>query len=108
MIGPQRRERLPVPILRKLITRIVGFLLRPWLRRQMQHYEAQAEAACGAMYDERPPLAKDRYEDARLYFHRAIEMAKRANLNGAVTRLTARRDEIAQVYARQFRGVGYR
>jgi hypothetical protein len=76
-------------------------------RRIIARYEKRAEAAYEAMYDARPPAAKDCYEDARLCLTRAIDMARQANLTDDVARLTARRKEITEVYNRQFRWVGY-
>ena len=58
------------------------------------------------MYDTRPPGAKDCYDDARLNFTQAIDIAKRANLADEVARLTSRRSQITEVYNRQFRWVG--
>ena len=52
----------------------------------MTRYEQHAEAAYAAMYDARPPAAKDCYEDARSYLTKAIEMAKGANLPDDVAR----------------------
>jgi hypothetical protein len=86
---------------------IVWVLLRRRMRAKMTRFEQHAEAAYSAMYDARPPGAKDCYEDARLYFSRAIEMARGANLADDVARLTARRKEITEIYNRQFRWVGY-
>jgi hypothetical protein len=87
--------------------RVVALLLRPFLRARLRRYEALAEAAYSAMYEARPPAAKDCYDDARLNLGRAIDMARRAGYAGEVARLTARRGEIAEVYDRQFRRVGY-
>jgi hypothetical protein len=86
---------------------IVWVLLRRRMRGKMMRYEDHAEAAYAAMYDARPPAAKDHYEDARAYLTKAIEMARGANLPDDVARLTARRKEIAEIYNRQFRWVGY-
>jgi hypothetical protein len=86
---------------------IVWVLLRRRMRAKMTRYEQHAEAAYDAMYDARPPAAKDCYEDARLYLTKAIAMASGANLPDDVARLTARRKEITEIYNRQFRGVGY-
>ncbi|HWS10601.1 MAG TPA: hypothetical protein VN362_22380 [Xanthobacteraceae bacterium] len=73
----------------------------------MARYEEHAEAAYDAMYDARPPAAKDHYEDARAYLTKAIAMAQGANLTEDVARLTARRRQITEIYNRQFRSVGY-
>jgi len=90
-----------------MIRKIVALILRPWLRAKMARCERRAEAAYAAMYDARPPAAKDCYDDARRYFTQAIEFAGRADLADEVTRLTSRRSHIAEVYIRQFRWVGY-
>jgi hypothetical protein len=60
---------------------------------------------CTAMYDV-PPLrsVKDDYDNARLYFQRAIDEARRLGLSGEVARLTQRRDHVCAVYGSQFRG----
>jgi hypothetical protein len=77
------------------------------MRAKMARYEEHAEAAYDAMYDARPPAAKDHYEDARAYLTKAIAMAQGANLTEDVARLTARRRQITEIYNRQFRSVGY-
>ena len=43
----------------------------------------------------------------RAYLTKAIAMAQAANLPDDVARLTARRKQIAEIYNRQFRSVGY-
>lgn len=86
---------------------IVWVLLRRRMRAKMARYEQHAEAAYDAMYDARPPAAKDHYEDARAYLTKAIAMAQGANLTEDVARLTARRRQITEIYNRQFRSVGY-
>lgn len=68
--------------------------------------ERLAEAAYLAMYDARPYGAKDCYDDAQLYFRRAIEAARRAELASDVVRLTRRLKHIEDVYNSQFRGIG--
>jgi hypothetical protein len=68
--------------------------------------EKLAEAAYAAMYEATPTAAKDRYDDARGHFAKAIDLAKRAGLDAEVTRLTARLDHIVGVYNSQFRGIG--
>ena len=68
--------------------------------------ERMAEAAYAAMYDARPHGVKDCYDDARLYFSRAIEAARRSGLADDVMRLTRRLENIEVVYNGQFRGVG--
>ena len=65
-----------------------------------------AEAEYTAMYDARPSRAKDHYDDARHYFHQAIEAARRAGLAIEVTHFTSRVEHIAMVYNTQFRGIG--
>jgi hypothetical protein len=86
---------------------IMWVLLRRRMRAKMTRYEEYAEATYAAMYDARPPAAKVCYEDARAYLTKAIAMAQAANLPDDVARLMARRKEIAEVYNRQFRSVGY-
>ena len=49
--------------------------------------------------------AKDCFDDARSYFTRAIQMARHAELNDEVARLTTRLDHILGVYNSQFRGI---
>jgi hypothetical protein len=68
--------------------------------------EQLAEAAYQAMYDAKPFRVKDCYDDAQLYFHRAIEAARLAALPGDVARLTRRSKHVEDVYNSQFRGVG--
>ena len=65
-----------------------------------------AEAEYTAMYDARPSRAKDHYDDARHYFHQAIEAARRAGRETEVMHLTRRAAHIDMVYNTQFRGVG--
>ena len=65
-----------------------------------------AEAEYTAMYDARPSRAKDHYDDARHYFHQAIEAARRAGRATEVTHLARRVEHIEMVYNTQFRGVG--
>ena len=65
-----------------------------------------AEAEYTAIYDARPSRAKDHYDDARHYFHQAIEAARRAGRATDVTNLTRRVEHIEMVYNTQFRGVG--
>ena len=68
--------------------------------------ERLAEAAYAAMYDIRPHGVKDRYDDARVHFRRAIEAARSGGLDDEVARLTLRLEHIENVYNNQFRGVG--
>jgi len=68
--------------------------------------EQLAEAAYQAMYDAMPFRVKDCYDDAQLYFHRAIEAARLAELHSDVARLTRRSKHMEDVYNSQFRGVG--
>jgi hypothetical protein len=72
---------------------------------EVARLELLAEQAYAAMYDV-PPLrsVKDDYDNARLYFQRAIDEAKRLGLSGEVARLTQRRDHVCAVYGSQFRG----
>jgi tetratricopeptide (TPR) repeat protein len=75
-------------------------------RVDMVRLEAYAEAAYDAMYEARLYGAKDRYEDARRHFDRAIEAAQRAGLHEEATRLKRRRDHVSRVYNSQFRFSG--
>ena len=68
--------------------------------------ERQAEAAYTAMYDATPLQAKDFFEDACLYFARAIEAARRAGMADEANRLEQRRNHVREVYDSQFRWVG--
>jgi hypothetical protein len=72
---------------------------------ELARLELLAEQAYAAMY-EVPPLRspKDDYENACLYFHQAIEAARRLGLSSEVARLTQRRDHVRAVYDSQFRG----
>lgn len=72
---------------------------------EIERNEKLAEAAYEAMYEARSYAAKDCFDDARSYFTRAIETAKRAELDEEVARLTARLDHIVSVYNSQFRGI---
>ena len=65
-----------------------------------------AEADYTAMYDARPSRATDYHDDARHYFHQAIEAARRAGRAPEVTHSTRRVAHIAMVYNTQFRGIG--
>ena len=66
-----------------------------------------AEASYSATHEARPPHSvKDHYDDAQLYFSRAIEAAQRARLSDEVMRLRLRRQHVENVYNGQFRGVG--
>jgi hypothetical protein len=69
--------------------------------------EELGEAAYKAMYDAHPRQVKDLYEAARAHFAKAIADADAAGRVDEIDRLTARLDQIAQVYNHQFRGVGY-
>jgi hypothetical protein len=73
---------------------------------EIDRNEKLAEAAYAAMYEARPTAAKDCFDDARGYFAKAIDLAKRAGLDAEVARLTARLTHIVSVYDSQFRGVG--
>ena len=72
-------------------------------RVDMVRLEALAEAAYAAMQEARLRGAKERFEDARYYFERAIEAAKRAGLLEEAARLQMRRDYVVRVYRDQFR-----
>ena len=71
----------------------------------MKRNEKLAEAAYDAMYEAKSYTVKDHFDDARGYFTKAIDMAKRAGLDDEVARLTARLDHIVSVYNSQFRGI---
>jgi hypothetical protein len=75
-------------------------------RETIAELERMAEGSYSAMYEARPHNVKDHYDDAQLYFSRAIDAAQRARLSDEVARLTNRRDHIIAVYNSQFRGVG--
>jgi hypothetical protein len=72
---------------------------------EIARLELLAEQAYAAMYDV-PPLrsVKDDYDNARVYFQRAIDEASRLGLPNEVARLTQRRDHVCAVYDSQFRG----
>jgi hypothetical protein len=72
---------------------------------EIARLELLAEQAYAAMYDV-PPLrsVKDDYDNARLYFQRAIDEARRLGLPNEVARLTKRLDHVCAVYDSQFRG----
>lgn len=75
-------------------------------RDALVEFERRAEIPYAAMYDVRPYSVKECYEDACLYFHRAIEVAQRAGLADDTTRLRCRLEHVEKVYDSQFRGVG--
>jgi hypothetical protein len=75
-------------------------------RVDMVRLEALAEAAYDAMYEARLHGAKNRYEEARYYFDRAIEASHRARLYEEAARLKRRRDHVVRVYNSQFRYSG--
>ena len=75
-------------------------------RNTVAHFEALAEAAYAAMYEERSFKVKVCYENARFHFGKAIEAAKRAGLADEFARLTQREEHVVNVYNSQFRGVG--
>ena len=75
-------------------------------RVDMVRLEALAEAAYDAMYEARLHGAKNRYEEARYHFDRAIEAAHRARLYDDAARLKRRRDHVGRVYNSQFRYSG--
>jgi hypothetical protein len=72
---------------------------------ELGRLEFLAEQAYAAIYDV-PPLhsAKGDYEDACLWFQRAIDEATRLGLPDEVARLTQRLDHVRAVYNSQFRG----
>jgi hypothetical protein len=90
-----------------MIDDVITVILRRQLRGKMALCEERAEGAYAAMYDARPPAAKDCYDDARRYLAEAIDIARQANFADDLARLTSRRKEIVEVYNRQFRWVGY-
>ena len=75
-------------------------------RVDMVRLEALAEAAYDAMYEARLHGARNRYEEARYYFDRAIEASQRARLFDEAARLKRRRDHVGRVYNSQFRYSG--
>jgi hypothetical protein len=75
-------------------------------RVDLVRLEALAEAAYDAMYEARLHGAKNRYEEARYHFDRAIEAAQRARLHDEAARLKRRRDHVGRVYNSQFRYSG--
>jgi len=74
----------------------------PW-----RESERMAEAAYAAMYEAPPRSVKDCCDDARRHFGKAIEAAERAGAADEAARLKRRLSEVAAVYARQFRHVGW-
>ena len=72
---------------------------------EINRYEKLAEAAYDAMYKARPYNVKDHFDDARGYFSKAIEFAKREGLDDEGVRLSARLEHIVSVYNSQFRGI---
>ncbi|HZL59753.1 MAG TPA: hypothetical protein VFC38_08625 [Stellaceae bacterium] len=111
----------PLPVVRALLGRTIELVRSGAIRlstgalapaskvevpaSEMKMNEELAEAAYGAMYQANSSLVKDCFDDARGYFTKAIDMAKRAGLEDEVARLTARRDHIVSVYNTQFRGI---
>ncbi len=75
--------------------------------KSWRELERLAEAAYAAMYEAPPRGVKDCYDDAWLYFGKAIEAAGRAGATGEAARLKLRSSEVAAIYARQFRHVGW-
>ena len=75
-------------------------------RETIAELERLAEAAYADMYDALPRDVKDCYDDALLYFGKAIEMAQQAGLTDEAARLTRRREQVTAVYDSQFRDVG--
>ena len=111
----------PIAVVRKMLVRMIDLLrseaIRPMIGPlepasevhastvEMKNYEKFAEAAYGAMYEANSYTVKDCFDDARGYFTKAIDIAKRAGLDDEVARLVARRDHIVSVYNTQFRGI---
>jgi hypothetical protein len=118
----EHRRGDPIPVVRKMLVRMIDMLrsatIRPSIGRlapandaqvhtlEMERNEKLAEAAYDAMYEARPSMVKDCFDDAHGHLTEAIAMAKRAGLNDEVTRLTTRREHIVNVYNSQFRGIG--
>jgi hypothetical protein len=75
-------------------------------RDTIAELERMAEASYSAMHEARAHSVKDHYDEAQLYFSRAIEAAQRARLSDEVVRLRLRRQHVENVYNSQFRGVG--
>ena len=101
----KRRERQDRKVEYKPCTRILdeaGITARV----DMVRLEALAEAAYDAMYEARLHGAKNRYEEARYHFDRAIEAAHRARLYDEAARLKRRRDHVGRVYNSPFRYSG--
>ena len=104
----------PLPVVRGLFERMIGLMQSgaiclsagPLERAsEVEKLKKLAEAAYDAMYEASPHSTRDCFEDARGYFDKAIDAAKRAGLADEVTQLTGRRDHIVQVYNSQFRGI---
>lgn len=109
----------PIAVVRNLLVRMIDLLrseaIRPMIGPlkpasevhasivEMKNYEKFAEAAYDAMYEANSYTVKDCFDDARGYFTKAIDIAKRAGLDDEVARLVARRDHIVSVYNTQFR-----
>ena len=73
---------------------------------EMERNEQLAEAAYDAMYDAHSDtLAKMHFEDASMYFYRAVEAARALGRSEDAVRLDQRRDHVRKVYNSQFRGV---
>jgi len=75
-------------------------------RVDMVRLEAFAEAAYDAMYEAKRVGAKNRYEEARRNFDRAIDAARAARLPQEAARLTRRRNQVCRIYNSQFRYSG--
>jgi hypothetical protein len=124
----EHRRGDPIPVIRKLLMQMIDLLRSGAVRLsigplapaneaqdftveqdstvEIEKHEKRAEAAYDAMYEARPHNVKDCFDDAHGYLTEAIAIAKRAGLDDEVTRLTARRDHIVNVYISQFRGIG--
>lgn len=75
-------------------------------RVDLVRLEAFAEAAYEAMRESKPQSARNRYDEARGHFDRAIDAAQRARLHDEVARLKRRREHINQVFSGQMRYSG--
>src|SRR5450631_299206 len=96
------RRRDPIAVVRKMLVRMIDLLrseaIRPVIgplepasevrasTNEMQNYEKFAEAAYDAMYEAKSYSVKNCFDDARGYFTKAIDIAKRAGLDGEVAR----------------------
>lgn len=81
--------------------------MSPSTKSPLDQFEELAEASYEAMYDARPPIAKEYFEAARRYFQLAIDKAGEENDLARVDRLKRRLAEVVSLYDHQFRYVGY-